>query len=462
MEMVYGPPGTGKTSEILQRIGDQVKIGKVDPKHIGFFSFTRAAAQEALSRMGLRESNNVSTLHALAFRRTHASRAQIVDRRKLDQLGVLTGLTFNNTADPLSEGDELMAVMSCAAAKKMEPQVVADMYFPTVDHSKLEFLDQTYQNWKSQNGYVDFNDLLHQARTLDFSDLRIAYIDEGQDLSPLQWDVVDNMYNQGVTIVVAGDDDQCLYEWAGADPHGMSDRQSQKHVLEQSYRVPRSVFDLATTIVGGIGQRESKEYRPRGADGLVEWVPDLTQAGVDPTEDTLILIRNHFMRADVEEQLIRDRVPYTTNSGWGSPLQTRKGRAVRTWMRMKRGMEVRKEALQHLIDTVVEERVQERLRAHDFSVVQTEPWDLCLGIYDAEVVGYLSDIDLEQEPRVRLSTIHGSKGSEAHHVVLVNGMGSRTFESIADAEYRVWYVAVTRTKERLTIVEAENPMLAQS
>ena len=67
---------------------------------------------------------------------------------------------------------------------------------------------------------------------------------------------------------------------------------------------------------------------------------------------------------------------------------------------------------------------------------------------------------LKARPRVRLSTIHSAKGGEADHVVLFKEVARRTAreaEVNPDAERRVFYVAVTRAKEKLTIVEAQAP-----
>ena len=49
-------------------------------------------------------------------------------------------------------------------------------------------------------------------------------LDEAQDLSPLQWQMIDKMlsFPQVEEVTIAGDDDQAIYEWAGADPHGMA------------------------------------------------------------------------------------------------------------------------------------------------------------------------------------------------------------------------------------------------
>jgi len=60
-------------------------------------------------------------------------------------------------------------------------------------------------------------------------------------------------------------------------------------------------------------------------------------------------------------------------------------------------------------------------------------------------------------PRVRLSTIHSAKGGEADHVVLMKEMAARTHQEMAvrpDDERRVWYVGVTRARERLTVVSS--------
>ena len=60
--------------------------------------------------------------------------------------------------------------------------------------------------------------------------------------------------------------------------------------------------------------------------------------------------------------------------------------------------------------------------------------------------------------RTKISTIHSAKGAEADRVILMNGMGARTYEAVDDHEFRVWYVALTRARHKLDIVEADNPM----
>ena len=62
---------------------------------------------------------------------------------------------------------------------------------------------------------------------------------------------------------------------------------------------------------------------------------------------------------------------------------------------------------------------------------------------------------LTNEPRIKISTIHGSKGGEADNVVLLTDMAYNTWEATnlnQDSEYRVWYVGVTRAKQNLNII----------
>ena len=63
--------------------------------------------------------------------------------------------------------------------------------------------------------------------------------------------------------------------------------------------------------------------------------------------------------------------------------------------------------------------------------------------------------DLRADPRIRLSTIHGVKGGQADEVVLMTDMAQRTYEEARrnpEDEARVWYVGVTRAREKLHII----------
>jgi superfamily I DNA/RNA helicase len=66
-----------------------------------------------------------------------------------------------------------------------------------------------------------------------------------------------------------------------------------------------------------------------------------------------------------------------------------------------------------------------------------------------------NNVKITAEPNVFINTIHGVKGGEADHVIIVSDMSKRTFMEMQkdpESEHRVSYVALTRAKKRITIV----------
>ena len=89
--IVLGPPGTGKTHTLLNQVEDYLK--NTDPDRIGYFAFTKKAANEAKSRA--MDKFNYSeddlpyfrTMHSLAFRRLGVNKDQVMQRRHYEDLG---------------------------------------------------------------------------------------------------------------------------------------------------------------------------------------------------------------------------------------------------------------------------------------------------------------------------------------------------------------------------------------
>ena len=64
---------------------------------------------------------------------------------------------------------------------------------------------------------------------------------------------------------------------------------------------------------------------------------------------------------------------------------------------------------------------------------------------------------LTNPPRIKISTIHGAKGSEQDNVVVLLGLTKITEESyykLPDDTHRVFYVAITRTKKNLHLIDS--------
>ena len=77
------------------------------------------------------------------------------------------------------------------------------------------------------------------------------------------------MIRQAHASFLAGDDDQAIYSWSGADVSKLIDLDSHLQVLDQSYRIPKTIFEKSNNLVSRINKRINKTWRPREDEGQV-------------------------------------------------------------------------------------------------------------------------------------------------------------------------------------------------
>ena len=101
-------------------------------------------------------------------------------------------------------------------------------------------------------------------------DFEVTFLDEAQDLSPLQWDIAHALDKKSKFMFAAGDDDQAIYRRAGADVDQFINLDGSSETLSQSYRVPKQVHRVAESIVYRIKHRYPKKYQPKEDEGTVK------------------------------------------------------------------------------------------------------------------------------------------------------------------------------------------------
>jgi superfamily I DNA/RNA helicase len=463
---VYGPPGTGKTTWMMNKVSELVKSG-YSPRDIMYLSFTKAATGEVLRRMGVKTSNTVSTIHSACYRLMEMSGASVVDFRKLMKFSAAVGIPFKGNTDDANEtmevGDQYMALLSLARNRLQDPTEAYDESDRPGTEAEFDYFIKSYDSWRDANGLIDFTDMLekYEADPREHR-CKVVFVDESQDLSPLQWSVIHEIVSQeSVDLVfIAGDDDQAIYEWAGADPHGMAAFEGRygadQVVLGRSYRIPRSVHDLVTEIGARIGTRVAKVYAPREEQGDVFYSEIF-----EPTDqaDGFILSRSHSIKQKAEKLMIERRMPFfSLGGGLPGPFGCKAVKAIRAWKRYSDTRALSAGDLEAMIASAVD-RVRGDLLAGDHtSVLKEDPMRIFK--IPSIFVDYFRDVDMFQDPKIISSTIHASKGREADQVTVLTDWPGRVqagFVLNPDAETRVWYVATSRAKQILRITSLGDP-----
>ena len=463
-KVIYGSPGTGKTHTLVG-LSDEA-VAKYGSDSVYYVSFTKTAALEATHRSNLKKSN-VSTIHSLCFNKMELSSAGVVSSQTLKDFGQISGFKFRGTVnvefEELELGDYYIFMLGRAEAMQTTPEEAFYTSQRVGSFSDFEFFCNTYTRWKRLNGFFDFTDMLRTYRDnpVEFG-CRCLIVDEAQDLSNLQWSVIESVIeaNPIDLVIVAGDDDQAIFEWSGANPHGMQEFESrynsERVVLSQSHRIPKTVHEMAERLIKTTSKRVDKIYSPANHKGSITRTQLITKDSFKG-DDVLVLCRNFITRKEMETELINNAVPFTSPDPYKNPFENSIAKGIKLLEILKQGDGLSSRELGQL-KKVLTPRGRDIFDVGNLKGLVKLGWEGCINV-PLEHIQLYKSVDLTISPKVRVSTIHGAKGGEAGKVVLHTGLTQKTVDSMLtdrDAEIRVWYVGLTRVKHDLLIYEGDN------
>jgi len=476
-KLILGPPGTGKTTTLLEVLEEEIQ-GGTPVDRIAFVSFTKKGAYEGRDRImeqfgySQRELPWFRTLHSIAFKWTGASSDRVIQREHYKEIANLTGFPFRgfvNEDDPYSSllGDTLNFVCGYARNIRKSLEETWRLIGRDLDWMQLKYFNDTFEEYKQKFALIDFTDMIEQfVLDRDPIPVDVAIIDEAQDLSKLQWEMVRIAFRNCQRIYIAGDDDQAIYQWSGADVDSFLSIQGSKQILAQSHRIPKTIHQVGQSVSSKIVSRYTKVFRPKEEAGHVELVsfPDLLQFN---DESWLLLARNRYLLDTYIDEVRLQGYPYTTKSGGSVDPKDRV--AIYTYERLRKGKQVLAEDAQTMCKALGHKLPlpdKDQISHTDVGLHLNRPWfDALVKMPPGRRAYYQAILrnggNLARQPNIHIDTIHGVKGGEADNVAVMSDISFRTKEGMdqnPDAEHRVFYVGVTRARKNLFIIRPQTDL----
>ncbi len=285
---IIAGPGSGKTFVTVNRIRHLILEEGIAPDHILVITFTKAAALEMQQRFftlmeGERPPVWFGTFHAIFYhilKQSAQYRGYTIiteaERRKL--IGQI--IHMHRRFLYLQEEDKeeiLTAISSYKAGAKEDTIQISKM-----TREDFQFLTAEYQSYLQEFGQFDFDDLMHKCLAMLREDtaclarwqaqFRYILVDEFQDISPVQYEIVRLLAAPDDNLFIVGDDDQSIYGFRGASPDSMMrfltdyDKAAQI-LLHVNYRCHESIVRAAGCVIAENKKRLLKEIRAVHRDG---------------------------------------------------------------------------------------------------------------------------------------------------------------------------------------------------
>jgi DNA helicase-2/ATP-dependent DNA helicase PcrA len=567
---LFGGPGSGKTTALLDRVEELLaENDDVTFRDVLVVSYTRAAANEVRDRLAERldESpralrGNVCTMHAKAYELLDLSRGDVVGETEKQEFCEEYGIEYEDeyegsrrrSARSTTLGNKIIATSQWLQRTRRDvadwydvpfkwdeetvrlpPDVdenaqTGNKYTPTWpsddDRVSVPETIRAWRQYKGEHGVVGFADMLERVKQRSLlPSVDYLVIDEFQDITTLQYDVYEEWRPHMRRVLIAGDDDQVVYAWQGADPDLLLDEDvTDDNVLPNSYRLPSRILNVVNREVSHIDKRQEKDLNPRKEGGRVEGVTNPSMIDLvrnvrrtieeDEEGSAMILFRARYQLFQFIDEFIDEGIPFTalTDQRMWTDRLTQYVRAIEALDEDEPvgGLQARRLA-DMLADSAfgtgerdeLFDELDEREEAADVEGLEelsVEPETIreyapfvpdpraagdmlrkVTNFQERSVEAYFAGEYAGMDPnRVRVGTIHSAKGREADHVFVATDLTEKVVEQMAatvdqqdrevpgvdeftkrtspvptltDNERRVFYVGMSRARERLVLME---------
>ena len=283
--LILAGAGSGKTGTMTHRIAYMIRDCGVSPYSILAVTFTNKAAGEMKDRV----EDLVGSVRGMWIQTFHSACLRIL-RKDADRIGYGTNFVVYDPVDQkaliksivkeLSYDEKVFSpayLLSIISDAKEHEIDAATWRIRNASMNRSKEIAVVYENYEralKQNNAMDFDDLIWRTvqlfekndDVLSEYQHRFKYImvDEYQDTNMMQYKLIHLLAEVHKNICVVGDDDQCIYEWRGADIRNIlefeKDFPGAKVIkLEQNYRSSGNIIEAAHSVIAHNKSRKQKK-----------------------------------------------------------------------------------------------------------------------------------------------------------------------------------------------------------
>ena len=487
--IVLGPPGTGKTHTLLEEVENYLK--NTDPDKIGYFAFTKKASNEARER-AMKKFNYSEddlpyfrTLHSLAFKRLGWDKAKVMQKRHYEDLGkkIKIPIDYNDWDDEetglFTTKSDYLSIIHLAKLRniKLDQQFDLKEHNQKLEYNKLIIIANELEKYKKEYGLKDYNDMILEFTKSEntIPKFDVVFIDEAQDLSLMQWKMTKSIWERTKDSFIAGDDDQAIFRWAGADVDSFITQKGKILELKESVRVPKVIHEFANKIINRIKNRLPKNWNPKAHKGHLSRYWNFEDIDMN-NKNWLILTRTRYQLNALEE-ILKEKGLYFENR-FKKSYEKYIQEAALNWEHLRKGQLLSYKEIINISQYMSPVNWdKDKLKAlskeafygidqlaKGYGLNTKETWHECFDNAGSKRIMYIKKMrsngeKLNKEARIKLSTIHSVKGGEEDNVVILPDLTTNTqlsYERNNDDENRLFYVGATRAKEHLHIVRPKD------
>lgn len=336
--LVVAAPGSGKTTVIINRVNHLVTDLNIKIGNIIVITFTRAAADNMRSRykniFNREKAPFFGTFHGLFYKilLREGYKVKIINSGISYKIimSVLTKYSDDVSEDKIKEALNNISLFKTSLRKLEE-------YTPTMPQDIFQECLSKYEEFKSNNGFWDFDDLSIKVIRLFKENADILYryrklfkyvlVDEFQDCDELQVEFL-KVINEGNSIFAVGDEDQCIYSFRGSKPEYMVSfdkifKEGRKVYLSTNYRSSKNIVEVSKKIISNNKSRNKKLIKSfKKSDGIIKFstpfdesvqgeeISKILEKTKDSLSDNAILYRTNMEAMSLINTFIRRNIPF--------------------------------------------------------------------------------------------------------------------------------------------------------